>query len=109
MDKKIKKIITVSLKVIVSVGFLVLVIYKTNWLDVYQNLRTINAWWLVLYTILITKPFPPSITSSLVPPVLVASKGSPEARASSIVLLIPSLSEGNTKTEDREYIFGNSS
>jgi len=53
MNKKIKKIITISLKIIVSIGFLVLVIYQTNWPDVYKNLRTINSWWLVLYTIIL--------------------------------------------------------
>ena len=52
-NKKIKKLVTISLKVIVSVGFLVLVIYQTNWLEVYENLQTINAWWLVLYTIVL--------------------------------------------------------
>lgn len=53
MEKKIKKIITVSLKLLVSIGFLVLVIYQTNWVEVYQNLQTINIWWLVLYTFIL--------------------------------------------------------
>ncbi len=52
-NKKIKKLITISLKVLVSAGFLFLVIYKTNWSEVYIDLQKINAWWLILYTIIL--------------------------------------------------------
>jgi len=50
MNKKIKKKISLAIKILISCGFLFLVIYQTNWPEVFENLKTINAWWLILYT-----------------------------------------------------------
>lgn len=53
MQKKNKKLISFSIKILVSLFFLFLVIFQTNWSEVYGDLKEIRIYWLVIYTIVL--------------------------------------------------------